>query len=140
MFLRFENDIPVYSFNESETDKLIKLAKELDKSSNDLTSKEFFHLFEDKSIIKSIDIIIRYWYTKDIQVEYPKELQKYIETEELFIRFFFMLYYYSDMENIPVFIKKEIDKFDFELNLLDLSITVSYKPGIILVNKRLAFL
>lgn len=123
MYLRFENDIPIYSLNESELKRLNKIIEEIDRPKDYILKL----LFQDSTTIKILDAIFQYYYMDGIKIEYPKELEFYLENKFLF-HLFTMAIFQSDYK---ISSDSTIKKYKFTYSTLNNKVSVLYSTGVL---------
>ena len=133
MHLRFENDIPVYSFNETEKERLDKIIEELSKIRY-LPWKypnESYSLLSDDTTIKILKVFLKSKFEDNICIEgYKGNETNY---QKILNNYLYILYEYSkkDKTEIPECIKEEIKNYDFILSNRFQIVTILKKPGIV---------
>ena len=116
MFLRFENDIAVYSFNESETNKLKELIIELNKIH---TSTDFYEAtrkyYNDQQLVRVVDVIMNiYVFNSNIKIDTPLKQDIEYAHKRIIESFIDALdEYRSKKSDIPWYIKEELKKYSF---------------------------
>ena len=131
MYLKFNDDIPVYSLSVTETNKLNKIIDELDKikDEDDIDTICIPFLFKDRSTIQMLDFIFQSYYMAGIEVKYPRRLRPYLQNNVLlriFTRMIFASYYKIAPEANDI-----ISKYKFIYTGLRGKMSILYSPGIV---------
>lgn len=133
MYLRFENNLPVYSFNETEKEKLNRVIEELNKIRYLPWEylDESCSLLSDDTTIKILKIFLRSKFENNICIEGYKENET--SYQKILNNYLYILYEYSkkDKNEIPKCIQEEIKNYDFILSNRFQIVTILKKPGIV---------